>query len=373
MMWFSKFKKHLEFLLIGIILIAVYKTFDNFGHIIDWGRDFFTLLTPFFIGFGIAYILYIPCKRIEALYDKTKIGFVVKNRRGLSIATVYIIFFALITLLLFAIIPALVKSITDFVDQLPMLVESVLRWLDSSGIDGISSEKLLRGIFEWINKFLQSFSMDNVNKYAKSVMSVGSTLFDIFMGVIISIYILADRNSLKKTFGAIYKSYVPGKMQGSIGQYGRKINEFIQLYISCQLVDALIVFVLSFVALKIINVNYAILLAVIMGLFNLIPYFGAITATIIAALITIFSKGFVSGLIVAAVLVVLQQIDANLIQPKILSGSLNVRPFWVIFGIIVGGGLFGILGIFLAVPIIALIRIIMIDILDKREKNKKTT
>ena len=196
--------------------------------------------------------------------------------------------------------------------------------------------------------------MDNVNKYAKSVMSVGSTLFDIFMGVIISIYILADRNSLKKTFGAIYKSYVPGKMQGSIGQYGRKINEFIQLYISCQLVDALIVFVLSFVALKIINVNYAILLAVIMGLFNLIPYFGAITATI-----------------VAAVLVVLQQIDANLIQPKILSGSLNVRPFWVIFGIIVGGGLFGILGIFLAVPIIALIRIIMIDILDKREKNKK--
>ena len=372
-MWFNRFKNYLEFLLVGIILIAVYKTFDNFGYIIDWGKDFLALLSPFFIGFAIAYILYVPCRKIETLYGKTKIKFFVKNRRGLSITTVYVIFFASITLLMFAIIPALVKSITDFVNQLPSLVESVFRWLDSSGIDGISSEQLLSRIFEWINKFLQGFSMDNVNKYAKGVMNFGTTLFDIFMGIIISIYILADRTSLKGAFGRIYRSYVPEKIVGSIGWYGKKINEFINLYISCQLLDAVIVFVLSFIALKIINVDYAILLAVIVGLFNLIPYFGAITATVIAALITIFSKGFVSGLIVAAILVVIQQIDANLIQPKLLSGSLNVRPFWVIFGIIVGGGLFGILGIFLAVPTIALLRIIVIDVLERRKANKETT
>ena len=104
------------------------------------------------------------------------------------------------------------------------------------------------------------------------------------------------------------------------------------------------------------------------GLFNLIPYFGAITATVLAGLITAFTKNFTSGLIVVAVLIVLQQLDANFIQPKLLSGSLNVRPFWVIMGILIGGGLFGFIGIFLAVPLIAMLRIIALDILESRER-----
>ena len=106
------------------------------------------------------------------------------------------------------------------------------------------------------------------------------------------------------------------------------------------------------------------------GAFNLIPYFGAITATVLAAVITVFTKSFTSGVIVAVVLIVLQQLDANFIQPKLLSGALNVKPFWVILGIITGGGLFGVLGIFLAVPIFALLRIILIDVLEMRERKK---
>ena len=109
-------------------------------------------------------------------------------------------------------------------------------------------------------------------------------------------------------------------------------------------------------------------MALITGLFNLIPYFGAITATVLAGLITAFTKNFTSGLIVVAVLIVLQQLDANFIQPKLLSGSLNVRPFWVIMGILIGGGLFGFIGIFLAVPLIAMLRIIALDILEGRER-----
>ena len=297
----------------------------------------------------------------------------VKRRRGIAVASIYLIFLAAVSLLLVSIIPALVKSITEFVDQLPSIIQGAVNWFNSLGIYNINDvtiQKLLSNDLISIDKILGGFSFDNMNKYAKGVMSFGTGVFNAFMGIIISVYILIDRQSLKQTFQRFVRSYISEKHREFFGRYLKKINQFINLYIYCQLVDALIIFILSFLTLTIMRVKYAPLLALMVGAFNLIPYFGAITATVLAAVITVFTKSFTSGVIVAVVLIVLQQLDANFIQPKLLSGSLNVKPFWVILGIITGGGLFGVLGIFLAVPIFALLRIILIDVLEMRERKK---
>lgn len=373
-MWLKELKKYIGLLLVGIALIAVYKTFDNFGILLDWGRNILSLLTPFFIGFGIAYVLFIPCRKIEVLCQKTKIAFLNKHRRSLAIASIYLIFLAVVTLMMFAIIPALIESISELIDQLPSLIQGFFNWINSFGIYEFGSgslETFLNKNLLSVDKLLNGFTFDNVNRYAKGVMNFGTALFNAFMGVIISIYILVDRHNMKKICNRIIQSYISEEHRSFLGQYVRKINEFIHLYISCQLLDAVIIFILSFIALAILQTKYALLLALIVGTFNLIPYFGAITATILAGLVTAFTNSFTAGLIVVAVLIVLQQLDANFIQPKLLSGSLNVRPFWVIFGIILGGGLFGFLGIFLAVPIIALLRIIALDILENREQKKQ--
>ena len=370
-MWMKELKNYSGIFIVGVVLIAVYKTFDSMDKLFDWGRTFLSLLTPFVVGGCIAYVLAIPCRKIEAFCQKTKLDFISKHRRGIAVSFIYLLFVAVIVLLLVSLLPALLRSITQFMEQLPSLIQGLVSWFNALGIytiDHSLMEKFLASDIFSPDRLLRGFSFDHVNRYAKGVMNFGSSLLDIFLGIIISIYLLLDRQNLKQVFLRLTRTFIGETPRRILGRYFSKINEFVTLYISCQLVDAIIVFVLSFLALTILQVNYAPLLALMVGAFNLIPYFGAIIATILAGIITMVTKNFTAGLIVVAVLIVLQQLDANFIQPKLLSGSLNIKPIWVILGIALGGGLFGVLGIFLAVPFFALLRIIVLDILEICEK-----
>lgn len=372
-MRFEELKKYLGVFILGFALIVVYKTFDNLGYFFDWLKNLWNLLTPFIIAFCIAYILYTPCKKIEEICLKFKVNFIVKHRRGIAVIFIYSIFLGLVALIILAILPALTKSISDFIEQLPSLIYGAVNWFNSLGIYKINQstiQDIINSDLVSIDKLLSGINFDNVNKYAKSVMNIGTAVFDCFMGLVVSVYILLDRRSLKENTLRIARTYISNKKRKVFGKYLNKINHFIHLYIYCQLLDALIVFILSFITLTLMRIEYTPLLSFMIGTFNLIPYFGAITATIITAVITIFTKGFYSALGVTAALLILQQIDSNFIQPKLVSDSLNVKPFWVILGIIVGGGFFGVIGIFLAVPIIALLRIILLDILETREQRK---
>ena len=371
-MWIQELRRYFGIFVVGVVLIAVYKTFDSLDRLFDGIRSLLSLLTPFVIGICIAYVLAIPCQKLERLCQKTKLSFLSVHRRGIAVASIYLLFIGIVALLLVAILPPLVRSITQFMEQLPILLQGLVNWFNSLGlynIDQRSIQTLLSSKFFSLDKILGGFSFDNVNRYAKGVMTFGNSVFNIFLGLIISVYLLLDRKNLKNSFLRLARSFVPEKHRRFLHRYLSKINEFVTLYLSCQLLDAVIVFILSFLALTIMQVPYAPLLALMVGSFNLIPYFGAIIATVLAGLITVFTKSFTAGLIVVIVLIVLQQLDANLIQPKLLSGSLNIRPVWVIMGIVLGGGLFGVLGIFLAVPAFALLRIIILDILEMREKH----
>lgn len=127
------------------------------------------------------------------------------------------------------------------------------------------------------------------------------------------------------------------------------------------------------VALTIMKVKYAVLLGFLIGVFNLIPYFGAIIAVIVACVITIFTGGFVQAIWVAVVLIILQQIDANIINPKILRDALEISKILIIFAVTVGGAYFGVLGMFLGVPAIAVIKMMLDDYIERNEKEKVPT
>ena len=122
------------------------------------------------------------------------------------------------------------------------------------------------------------------------------------------------------------------------------------------------------VALTIMKVKYAVLLGFLIGVFNLIPYFGAIIAVIVACVITIFTGGFVQAIWVAVVLIIIQQIDANIINPKILRDALEISKILIIFAVTVGGAYFGVLGMFLGVPAIAVIKMMLDDYIERNEK-----
>ena len=202
-MWRQEMKKYMGLFVVGAILIALYKTFDNFSAILDWGRNLLSLLTPVVIGGCVAYVLYIPCRKLETIFDKTKLKWVKTHQSGLAIASVYLLFLLVVVLLFFAIIPILTRNITDFIEQLPSLIQNFFQWLNSFGVYEFSSESLMRFLNEnllSLDKLLGGISFDNVNRYARSVMNVGTTIFDIIIGVVISIYVLIDRKSLKQIF-----------------------------------------------------------------------------------------------------------------------------------------------------------------------------
>ena len=376
-MKFSELKKYLSIFIVAVAVIVVYKTFDNFGYIIDFFADFLGLLTPFFIGAAIAFVLCPMCKKTESILKKTKIQFLRKYRRGFSVLIDYIIVLAVIVLIFVAIIPQLIDSISNFVTQSPALINKFTEWINSLGLfNNVSIQGILESDLFSLNKLLEIFDAQNVNKYAKGVMNFGSTIFDIFFGIIISVYLLLERRNIKHSYMRFARAYFPEKFRNNLHKYCKEISTFINQYIGCQLLDACIVFILSFIALTIMRNEYAAVFALMVGSFNLIPYFGAIIAVIISAIITLISNGLMSAVILVIVLVVLQQIDANIIQPRLVASSLSIKPLLVILGVILGGGLFGVIGFFIGVPIIALLKNIIVGVVDKKtaqlsaEKNK---
>lgn len=371
----KEFSKYIGLFIFAVLVIAVYKTFDNISYILSYIGSLFKVLSPFLIGFVIAYVLLRPCQKIENVMLKSPYGFLRNHRRAIAVATIYIIFFAIIVLLLVLILPAIITSLTDFYNQLPNLIDEFAAWFNSLNLGFTLSDDTLAKIFEndhfSVQKLITYFSYDNVNKYARGVKNVGSSLFKSFMGVIISIYILIDRQSLKNSVKRLSKSLINPKARTFLARYLNMTNEFANKYIYCMLLDAVIIFIASFIILSLEGVKYAPLLGFICGLLNLIPYFGAFISTALTGVITMFTGSFTLAVVSVVSLIVLQQLDSNFIQPRLLSGSLQIKPFWVIFGALLGNGLFGVFGMFLAIPLMALVRNMILDFLEYRENKQK--
>ena len=192
-----------------------------------------------------------------------------------------------------------------------------------------------------------------------------------FVAIIVSIYILLERtqiiNFIKKFINAIFKE----NTYKNIDKYFNNSNEIFFKFIASQFLDAIIVGILVTIALSIMGVKYAPLLGFFIGLFNMIPYFGAIIAVGISVLITAITGGISQAIWMLIVVIILQQIDANIINPKIVGKSLEISPLLVILAVTIGGAYFGILGMFLAVPVIAVLKIFVEDYVNFKLKSKK--
>ena len=355
---------------LALMIILVYKFFDNFTQIGAFFTNLIEILMPFILGILVAYILYIPCKRVEQCYKNTKSKFLIKRARGLSILTVYLIIAIIIFILVNVIMPPIIDSIKDLLNNLPGYYATIRRILNNLPEDSfwvkINAKEIINNISQM--DFAKYISMENISGYVKGVISVASGIFDVFVTFIISIYILRDRENIVDFFKKLTSSIFKEKTQKTISKYFEKTNSIFFNFISGQLLDAVIVAFITTVAMVIMRVEYAALLGFIIGLFNMIPFFGAIVAVIIAIFITICTGGIAKALWLAIVIIILQQIDANIINPKIIGDKLKISPILVIFSVTFAGAYFGVLGMFLAVPIVAMLKPVVIDYLEFKKR-----
>lgn len=369
----NHWKKWIYWFLLGVAIIIVYKALDNFTDVMSVVNKFFDIITPFFAGIFIAYLLYMPCKNLEKAYHNSKIKLVSKRARAFGIFSVYLIVLLLIIILINFILPVVFESVTDLINNIQGYYEVAIDRYNS-----LPEESMLKG--DIVNDAIkniqgldikQYFKIDKIFEYIANAIDAVTGVFDVFVAVIVSIYILSERDRilgfLKKAAEAIFKE----KTYKNLDKYFSDSNEIFFRFIASQFLDAIIVGILVTIAMTIMKVKYAPLLGFLIGLFNMIPYVGAIIAVVIAAIITLITGGVSQTVWMLIIVIILQQIDANIINPKIVGQSLKISPLLVIFAVTVGGAYFGMLGMFLAVPVIAVVRIIVVDYVDYKVAIKR--
>ena len=365
-------KKRISWLLIAITVVIVYKMLDNFSNVTEWFGTFFRILKPFLAGLLISYILFMPCKKIEGILEKSKLKFVKKKARGLSVIATYIIFVLIVIIIINCIFPVLKESVVELVGNIPGYYEILVNKYKELPEDSVLKSDVIKDKMTELSnidmKQFLSINNEKIIEYVKNIINIFSGIFDVFVSIIVSVYILLQRTTIMKFLRRFARALFKKNTYEAVNKYFTKANEVFFTFISSQLLDAVIVGILTTIAMLIIKVKYAPLIGFTIGLFNMIPYIGAIVAVGIGILITFITGGLGKAIAMAVVVIILQQMDANIINPKIIGVSLEVSPLLVIFAVTVGGAYFGIMGMFLGVPIAVVIKTVLNDWIDNKNK-----
>lgn len=372
----KNFSKWMYWFILAVAIILVYKFLDNFTAIGNAIGNFFSVIAPFLSGTLIAYLLYIPASRIEKKLKTSKKKFIKKKARGISVFITFVLAVIVIIVLVNVILPVVIDSVIELVNNFQSYWNTAVERVNALPEDSILKSDKVTGIIKEIGDSLQNIDLkqyinpEKITGYVKGVIGVASGIFSVFVAIVVSVYILLQRGQILNFFRRLTNVIFEEKACKRIGEYFNSSNQIFFKFISSQLIDAVVVGIMVTIAMAIIGVKYAVLLGFMIGLFNIIPYFGAIVAVAISILITLITGGFSQAAIMAVVVIILQQIDSNIINPKIIGNSLEMSPLLVIFAVTIGGEYFGVLGMFLAVPVSAVLKIVINDWIGYKNKKK---
>lgn len=367
---FDKYRNWIVAFVFAVAVIAVYKTFDNFYKVAEVIGLIVKSLSPFVIGFVIAYILNIPATKIEKLCQKSKYVFIKKRSKGISIVGVYLITALLFYIAISAIAPALYRNFVDLYFNIPGYINDALATIENLQEQyGFTLFEINESnIINTFNTFLGKIDIAEFGKYAKGVVNITSGVINVLIGIIVSVYMLIEKEKIKASLKRIARVLLKEEKAGKLIENVRKINNIFSKYLFCLLLAATIMAVLATIVLSILRVKYAIILGIMIGIFNLIPYFGAIIAGCISVLITLLTGGFFQALWAAIALIILQQIDGNYTSPKIMGDVLDASPLLIILAVTLGGGLFGVVGMIISVPIVITVKMAVGEFIDEKEQ-----
>lgn len=378
MKWFDKNNMQ-KFWIPAFLFIAAVIIFNKAVNILPAVFALLRILLgaagPVIIGFIFAFVLFIPQNWLEKKLRAVKPRAFSGHARGWSVTVTYMLFLIVIGVFLSFIIPWIVKNLTDFVSNAQKYYDSgvnfVKQYLDKDGrIFGFDLLSALESFS--MNDLLKKLDLSQLSRWADGVFKVGSALFDFVVALIISVYMLLSREHLVRVVGKALTLLLPKKKVLQMYAYINRISSIFYSYIYSQLLDSMVVSLLMSVILLILGVPYAPLFGLLIGLCNLIPYFGAIISCGLVAVFELVTAGWIKALITLACVIAAQQFDANYMQPRIVGHTVGLRPIYVLVAITVFGSLFGFIGILIGVPIIATLRMIVLDLLKIKECRGKT-
>ena len=356
----------------GMILVAfaalLYFLITNFYVAISFIGNVFSVLTPFIYGLLIAYILKFPYNFFEnkafKFLDK-KSPRAKKHKKPFAILSTYISAIIVIVFLMLIIVPSLAESFAELSKSLPTYAKSFEEALDQC-VDWINSTfglsiNLSNGVIDVIHQFTGLFSGGDLRKTLSEIASnifpqvidaakgIYNVAYNWIIGIVASIYFLSCKDALCNQVSKLTKAYAPKRFKNKIFEVAKMSNDVCGNYIIGRVIDSLIMGVLCYLVLTIFRFDYALLISVIVGVTNIIPFFGPFIGAIPSAFLLLMINPKECFWFVV-VIITLQQIDGNIIGPKIIGDKIGISGLWILFSVIVGSGLFGIAGMLLGVP-----------------------
>ncbi len=342
----------------GVILLLVAFLFIKHEIFTGLLSYVFDVLRPITIGLIIAFVLYRPTCRFDKLFQKAKQKFPRFPANALAVFCSYFVMLALLAVIIWIIVPQFVTSIRDFGDNIMVYYNNIMKFLNSD-----RGEQILKFLEDNdINPALLRTRLMSLTTYIPDAVGTLSNwasgliggVIDFFIGLIFSVYVLAGRNKLRNQGKVIFRHFLPKKHYNRLSHYGRLTFSTFSNFISGQLSDAFILGVLIFCVMSIGGLEYPMMIAVIIGITNMIPYVGPWMGTIPCALILLMVKPS-HAIAFVIIVIIAQQIDSNLIYPRVVGTSVGLPALWVLFAITVGGGLFGVLGMIVGVPVMSIV------------------
>lgn len=361
----------------------------NFGTVREGVSRFIDILTPIIYGIVMAYLLNpvydFIYRNTKKLLNKTKL----KDRLAVSLSKTAGTVVALLCLLLLIfglvamIIPELHRSLISLSNSLPSNLNKIYANVMKLVNDYPEIEGYISQSFNDFYKFLTNFSLEqlmpNFRNFAsllQSLAPLGSGIWsminwvkNIIIGVIVMIYLLNTKETLAIGARKIIFAIFPKKVADTMLETFKEIDTMFGGFILGKIIDSLIVGVICFIVLSIMNMPYTMLVSVIVGITNIIPFFGPFIGAIPSIILILISSP-IQALYFAVFILILQQVDGNIIGPSILHGSTGISSFWVLFAILLFGGLFGFVGMIVGVPIWGII-LKMTDKLTAYLRNKR--
>ncbi|MBN2220681.1 MAG: AI-2E family transporter [Vallitaleaceae bacterium] len=364
-----------KMLLIGLMiggLIALYHIFDNLNVSIAFMKNSWKVVSPIFVGFVIAFIVNIPMMGIEKLIFK-------KSRRKKSwhrlVSLLLTLFFIVIfAILIFAFtIPQLIDSINQLIENIDNYVADVGVFFNDTLIRLNLSQEVLDEALKIWKKLLDGTSKLMLN-LANSTLTLFagfiSGIFNMIISLVLAIYMLLSKERLQLTFRKLFYAFYPVKGQRITQKYLGIVNASFVQFIRGQLLEAVVLGILCYIGMLIIGFEYPLLISVLIGITNVIPMFGPYiggTPSFFLLLMVEPSSAFWFLLY----LIVLQQIEGNLIYPRVVGTSLGISGFWILTALVIGNNLFGIMGILIGIPLFSSVYIIVKEITEEKLRKLK--
>lgn len=366
-----KFSKipYIKLVPIIIITLLLYKLINNIEYIPALLRKSVDLLSYFIWGFAIAYFLNPMIMYLEKKF---------KVRRIISIPIVYLFFIAFITVIMVLIVPEMVKNASDIISKLSTILTDLTNYITTS----INDNKFFinNGVSEYFNNNLNTilikansiieasftFAFTNMLGFSTAIFSFTISLLT---GIIISIYLLFDKEKILNYMNRFFSTVLSSSLHTSLVKIINETNLVFKQYVIGKIIVATTVSVLCFIGLQIAQVKYALLISIILGVTNLIPYVGYFIGLIPALIITIFT-GFAAVIKLLILILLISVAEGWFIGPKIVGDKVGLSPVLILLAIFIGGGLYGIVGMFLSIPLAAVLKIFLDEYLLKKENEK---